>query len=160
MDGNYLAEVPVRRELLRDALMKWAEEAKNVLSYNDSHWVESDLGDIILADGDEIELDFELTQDRLRPVVEPLFQRAIDQAKTLLNRHGLQGSDLDELILVGGPTYSPILREMLAHQIREPNTSVDPMTVVARGAALFASTIPIEDLGEDTSAVVVRLDLG
>lgn len=157
---SYLAEVPVRRELLRDALMKWAEEAKNVLSYNDSHWVESDLGDIILADGDEIELDFELTQDRLRPVVEPLFQRAIDQAKTLLNRHGLQGSDLDELVLVGGPTYSPILREMLAHQIREPNTSVDPMTVVARGAALFASNIPIEDHGEDPSAAVIRLDLG
>ena len=157
---SYLTEVPGRRELLRDALMKWAEEAKNFLSYNDSHWVESDLGDIILADGNEIELDFELTQDRLRPVVEPLFQRAIDQAKTLLNRHGLQGSDLDELILVGGPTYSPILREMLAHQIREPNTSVDPMTVVARGAALFASTIPIEDHGRDTSTAVVRLDLG
>ena len=157
---SYLAEVPVRRELLRDALMRWAEEAKNALSYNDSHWVESDLGDIILKDGDEIELDFELTQERLRPVVAPLFQRAIAKTKVLLSRHGLKGPDLDELILVGGPTYSPILREMLADQIRAPNTSVDPMTVVACGAALYASTIPIEDHGDDQPSAVVRLDLG
>ena len=157
---SYLAEVPVRRELLRDALMKWAEEAKNVLSYNDSHWVESDLGEIILANGDEIELDFEVTQERLRPVVAPFFRRAIDKTKVLLSRHGLEGSDLDELILVGGPTYSPILREMLADQIRSPNTSVDPMTVVARGAALYANTIPIEDHGDDVPSAVVRLDLG
>ncbi|MDE0073951.1 MAG: Hsp70 family protein [Gammaproteobacteria bacterium] len=157
---SYIAEVPARKELLRDALMTWAEQAKNALSSQESHWVESDLNDITLANGDQIELWFELTQERLRPVVEPLFQRAIDKAKTLLNRHGLQGPDLDELILVGGPTYSPILREMLAHQIRAPNTSVDPMTVVARGAALFASTRPIKDHGADKPSVAVRLDLG
>lgn len=157
---SYVAAVPAREKLLRDALMKWAEEAKNALSYDDSHWVESDLGDILLANGEEVELYFELTRERLRPVVEPLFQRAIDKAKTLLARHGLRGSDLDELILVGGPTYSPILREMLAEQIRSPNTSVDPMTVVARGAALFASTISVEDHGGDGPSAVVRLDLG
>ena len=159
IDG-YFAAVPARKKLLRDALMKWAEDAKKALSYDDSHWVESDLGDIILANGDEIELYFELTQERLRPVAAPLFQRAIDKAKTLLSRHGLQGPDLDELILVGGPTYSPILREMLADQVHVPNTSVDPMTVVARGAALFASTISIEDHGDDGRSAVVRLDLG
>ena len=158
---SYVAEVPARKELLRDALMPWAEQAKNALSSQASHWVESDLNDITLANGDAIELWFELTQERLRPAVEPLFQRAIDKATTLLNRHGLQGADLDELILVGGPTYSPILREMLARQIRPPNTSVDPMTVVARGAALYASTIPTEDHGDDDEpSAVVRLDLG
>ena len=157
---SYLAAVPARRTLLRDALMKWAEDAKKALSYDDSHWVESDLGDIILANGDEIELYFELTQERLRPVVAPLFQRAIDKANTLLSRHGLQGTDLDELILVGGPTYSPILREMLADQVHAPNTSVDPLTVVALGAALYGSTIPIEDHGGDEPAAVVRLELG
>ncbi len=156
---SYFAADPARKTLLRDALMKWAEDAKKALSYDGSHWVESTLGDIILANGDEIELYFELTQERLRPVVAPLFQRAIDKAKMLLSRYGLQGPDLDELILVGGPTYSPILREMLADQIRAPNTSVDPMTVVARGAALHGSTIRIEDHGDHEPSAVVRLDL-
>ena len=157
---SYFVEVPARKALLRGALMTWAEEAKNALSSQRSHWVESELDDITLANGNEIELYFELKEERLRPVVEPLFQRAIDKAKALLNRHGLQGPDLDELILVGGPTYSPILREMLAHQIRAPNTSVDPMTVVARGAALYASTISAEDHEDDRPSAAVRLDLG
>mgnify|MGYP006168097119 CR=1 FL=1 len=48
--------------------------------------------------------------------------------------------------MVGGPTYSPILRRMLKEQITDKvDTSVDPMTVVAKGAALFASTISVSD---------------
>ena len=131
--------------MLRDALKRWAEEANTSLSFRESHWVLTELDQpVVLPDGREIELDFEITVDRLRSFVAPIFQRAIDKAKVLLARHGLSGSDLDDLILVGGPTYSPILREMVASQLRPPNTSGDPMTVVARGAALFASTIPLK----------------
>ena len=73
-----------------------------------------------------------------------MFQRAIDKALTLLNRNGLKGSDLAELVLVGGPTMSPILRELITSQIREPNTDVDPMTAVA-GGRRSASTIEVGD---------------
>ena len=164
---EYMAGSAARTNLLRDALGHWAEEANIALSFREAHHVESDLGDFELADGREIDLDFEITRERLRPVVGPIFQRAIDKAKVLLARHGLTGSDLDELILVGGPTYSPILREMLAEQIRPPNTSMDPMTVVAKGAALYASTIAV---GKDLSpashpasadgASILRLEVG
>ena len=44
-------------------------------------------------------------------VVAPIFQKAIDITKELLKRNNLKGSDLGALILVGGPTYSPILRK-------------------------------------------------
>lgn len=164
---EYLAGHPGRTHWLRDALRHWAEEANIALSFREAHHVESDLGDIELADGREIDLDFEITRERLRPVVAPIFQRAIDKAKVLLARHGLSGSDLDELILVGGATYSPILREMLAKQIRPPNTSMDPMTVVAKGAALYASTIAVEkDLwpashsASADGASILRLEVG
>ena len=40
--------------------------------------------------------------------------------------------------------YKPI-RKMLDEQIRKPDLSVDPMTVVAKGAALFASTVEVSD---------------
>jgi molecular chaperone DnaK len=66
-----------------------------------------------------------------------------------LIRNGLNGADLQEVVLVGGPTLSPILREMISEQIRTPNTSVDPMTAVARGAAIFASTIEVGDSVQD-----------
>ncbi|MBL7879904.1 MAG: Hsp70 family protein, partial [Chryseobacterium gambrini] len=51
----------------------------------------------------------------------------------------------------GGPTFSPVVREMLEQQICKPDTSVDPMTVVSKGAALYASTVDIsEEIKEQT----------
>jgi molecular chaperone DnaK len=74
-----------------------------------------------------------------------IFQKSIDTCKHLLERNSLDGNKLDSLILVGGPTYSPILRKMLEEQITKPDISVDPMTVVSKGAALFASTVDVSD---------------
>ena len=136
-----------KKENFRMAMKKWAEETKIKLSYSETHEVVSDLGEIPLEDanGEEIELDFVVTREKMAEAVRPIFQRAIDKSLALLARHGLKGADLDELILVGGPTLSPILREMLADQMKAPNTSVDPMTCVARGAALFASTVILDE---------------
>ena len=156
---EYVAEDPRRKEWLRNALKHLAEEARIALSFRDSHFVESDLDQIELANGEAITLDFRLTRARLQRAVEPIYQRAIDKCQTLLARHGLRGSDLDELILVGGPTYSPIVREMLSAQLRQPNTSVDPMTVVARGAAFYASTIDLEAVSDDGTAATRSHDL-
>ena len=74
------------------------------------------------------------------PVFEPIFQKAIDLSKKLLQKKNLKGSDLDCLILVGGPTYSPILHKMLKDQITSKVNAKNQMTSVAVGAALYAST--------------------
>lgn len=52
----------------------------------------------------------------------------------------MKGSDLDRSILVGGPTYSPILHKMLKDQITSKVNAKNQMTSVAVGAALYAST--------------------
>lgn len=84
-------------------------------------------------------------------VLSPVFQKAVDISKKLLERNNLKGSALNSLILVGGPTFSPIIRKMLEKQICKPDTSVDPMTVVSKGAALYASTVSIsEEIKEQT----------
>jgi molecular chaperone DnaK len=76
-----------------------------------------------------------------------------------LKRNNLSGNSLNELILVGGPTLSPIVREMLEIQIKKPNTNIDPMTVVAQGAAIYASSInnPVEG-DADNSKVQLHID--
>ncbi len=76
----------------------------------------------------------------------PIFQQAIDIVNKLLEKNHLTGEQLGALILVGGPTYSPVLRRMLKEQV-SPNvdTSIDPMTAVACGAALYASTIDVPE---------------
>lgn len=133
-----------KREILRDAVKYYAEQAKNQLSFKPSVDIMSQLDEFGEDDeGEPIELDMVITQEQLADVVSPIFQKAVDIVKGLLERNNLK--DVNSLILVGGPTYSPVLRQMLREQVT-PNvdTSIDPMTAVARGAALFATTQEFE----------------
>ncbi|NRT14797.1 molecular chaperone DnaK [Flavobacterium sp. 28A] len=142
-----------KKQILRNAMKFYAEETKIKLSFNDTHNILSDLGDIPGEDdnGDEFELDITVTQTDMERALAPIFQKAIDISKKLIERNNLKGSSLDSLILVGGPTFSPIVRKMLEKQICKPDTTVDPMTVVSKGAALYASTIDIsEEIKEQT----------
>ncbi len=151
-----------KKEILRNAVTFYAEEAIIQLSFKDSHYILSDVGTLPFQDdnGNEPEIDVLLTQNDLVNVVAPIFQRAIDITKELLMRNNLKGSDLGALMLVGGSTYSPILRRMLKEQITdEIDTSVDPMTVTAKGAALFASTISVSDELKETTRDRTKLQL-
>lgn len=151
-------------QILQDAMKYYAEETKIQLSFNDTHNILSDLGDIPGVDdeGNEFELDITVSQPDLTKVLEPIFQKAINIAIDLLNRNNLSGGNLNSLILVGGPTYSPVLRIMLEKQICRPDTSIDPMTAVAKGAALFAATIDVsEEIKESTrDKSKIQLSLG
>ena len=88
-----------------------------------------------------MELDLTVSQSEVFDVMRPYFQKAVDICKELVNRNHLSSSQINKLILIGGPTHSPLIRQMLKDQIT-PNvdTSIDPMTAVATGAALYAST--------------------
>jgi len=147
-DIQFILDDSNKRSILSNALKRYAEEVKNQLSFKNDYSLVTNLGDLPFEDGngEEPEIDLKITTDQLEEAIKPLFQKAIDITLGLLKRNNLTGADLDKLILVGGPTFSPILRKMLKEQVT-PNvdTSVDPMTVVARGAALFASSIDVED---------------
>lgn len=155
----------VKREVLRDAMKHYAEEAKIQLSFKDTHNILSDLGDIPGTDddGNEFELDITISQTEMGNTVSPIFQKAITICNELLQRNQLSGNNLGALILVGGPTYSPILRKMLKEQVTEKvDTSCDPMTVVAKGAALYASTVNVSDeiIEKGRDKTKIQLGLG
>ena len=149
-----------KKQILRDAMKFYAEQAKNQLSFKDTSDITSQLDEFGEDDEEnEIELDLVITKDQIEPILAPIFQRAVDICKQLLERNNISGSNLDSLILVGGPTYSPVLRAMLKEQIT-PNvdSSIDPMTAVAKGAALYASGIDSEAKQEIKSGTIA-LDL-
>ena len=157
-----LLEDEGKKKILRDALKVFAERAKNKLSFNpvcdDVEYIIGTLGED--EEGEELDLtELVITQEELKDVLSPIFQKAIDIVKDLLKRNNLKGSNLDSLILVGGPTYSPILRDMLKEQVTSKvDTSIDPMTAVAKGAALFASGIDSE-VKEVIKSGTIALDL-
>lgn len=150
-----------KKQVLRDAMKTYAEDAKNQLSFKDHEDIISNLGDLGEdEDGEEIELDLTLTQAQVFDVMRPCFQKAVDICKNLIKRNNLDGSQISNLILVGGPTHSPLIRQMLKEQVT-PNvdTSIDPMTAVATGAALYASTLDAEIQGDEIQLGTVKLDV-
>jgi molecular chaperone DnaK len=147
------------KKLLQDALKRYAEQAKISLSSKNKwdHFLEDFGSD---DDGEEMQVDLTISLEEYEKACEPLFQRAIDICKHLLERNNLTGSDLSSIVLVGGPTFSQTLRRMLKNQISNRiDATVDPMTAVAKGAALFASTknIPDELQKRDTSKAQLTL---
>ena len=128
---------------LREVLKVMAEEAKIVISPRSKKSADIYAKKSLGKDdkGNEIKVDFKITLDDYENAVAPIFQRAIDISKKLLRNNNLKSSDLEMVLLVGGPTLSQTLRKMLKEQLKTKiNTSIDPMTSVAVGAALFASS--------------------
>ena len=151
-----------KKEVLRDAMKTYAEDVKNQLSFKNHEDIISNLGDLGEdEEGEEIEIDITVSQADAFEVMRPYFQKAVDICKNLLERNHLNSSQLDKLILVGGPTHSPLIRQMLREQIT-PNvdTSIDPMTAVATGAALYASTLDADVNEEDFTFETIKLEIG
>jgi len=143
----------------RNALKGLAEEAKIWLSKNQDYSIVSDEPIGYDDDKREIEIDIKISLDDYRQVTGPIYQRAIDLTKQLTERNNLNINDLQTIILVGGPTYSQTLRGMLQDQLGHIDFSVDPMTVVAQGAALYASTrdIPLTFQTRDKAKIQLTL---
>ncbi|MCH5217511.1 MAG: Hsp70 family protein [Muribaculaceae bacterium] len=150
LQGNYdideYLEDENRKEILRDALKTWAEEVKNQLSFNTEYSLYVDAGDFGEdASGEEMEIDLLITQQDLYKAIQPIFQKAVDICKNIIKRNNLSKEQLAKIILVGGPTHSPLIRRMLKEQVSENvDSSIDPITAVAIGASLYASTIDNE----------------
>lgn len=163
---NYAIEgilaVPEKKEILQEAMKTYAEEAKNQSSFQTSWDILSNLGDLGNDDnGEEIELDLTITQEQAFASMHPFFQKAVDICKKLLEQNNMTGDQLNKLILVGGPTHSPLVRDMLREQITaNVDTSIDPMTAVAVGAALYASTIDAKASTSSAMTGTLQLSLG
>lgn len=159
IDG-YLAN-PEEKEILREAMKTYAEEIKNELSFKDRYSLYVDPGDLGEdEDGEEYEIDLTVTKEEVYDAIRPLFQKAVDICKDLLNRNNLTSNQLGKLILVGGPTHSPLVRQMLKEQVTtNVDSSINPMTAVAEGAALYASTIDNEIKEEDLKTEDIVLDI-
>lgn len=131
-----------------------AEEAKIALSFNDCVDIETDLGDDYGNDdlGMPLSLSISITAEELERISAPIYQKAIDITTALLERNNINRERLGALILVGGPTHSPILRSMLREQVTTHiDTSIDPMTCVAAGAAIYGSTVEVPENIADTT---------
>ena len=93
------------------------------------------------ADGPK-HLTLTLTRAKFEQLAEPVFQRLTGPCKACLADAKLSSGDVDEVILVGGSTRIPKVRELVKEIFgKEPNKSVNPDEVVAIGAAVQGAII-------------------
>jgi molecular chaperone DnaK len=87
-------------------------------------------------------LNIKLTRAKLEALVDDLIQRTIEPCRNALKDAGLKGSEINEVILVGGMTRMPKVIEAVKQFFgKEPNRSVNPDEVVAVGAAIQAGVL-------------------
>ncbi|MCL7394758.1 MAG: molecular chaperone DnaK [Thaumarchaeota archaeon] len=83
-----------------------------------------------------------LTRAKLEELVRPIVERCAGPMRQALADAKLRPEDIDKIILVGGPTRMPIVREFVKNFMgKEPERGIDPMECVAMGAAIQGAII-------------------
>jgi molecular chaperone DnaK len=96
-------------------------------------------------DGAPLDVDLVLTRATLEGLCAPLIDRSIEVCRRLLAGHGLAASQLGRIVLVGGPTVMPSLRARVKDALGVRfGEGLDPMTLVAQGAAIYAATAGLD----------------
>jgi molecular chaperone DnaK (HSP70) len=127
-----------------------AEQAKFVLSDQPYARIEEEY--LLEHEGTAIHLSLELSRVDYEDMIADYINITIDAVHIALKGAKLTASDIDEIVLVGGSTRTPCVRERLFNDFGfEPHSEVDPDLCVAMGAAIQAAMIN----GQNVNAVLV-----
>lgn len=131
-------------------LSRAAEQAKIELSTES--YVRISEEHLVNIDGIGLHLDEELGRYEYQQLIESLIEKTKDSVQTALREADMLSKDIDELILVGGATRTPLVSEMLYELTdKMPLTVINPDQAVAIGAALQAARIA----GQKTGRILV-----
>ncbi|MEE9275839.1 MAG: Hsp70 family protein, partial [bacterium] len=83
-----------------------------------------------------------LTRAEMEEILRPIAERTLAPCRRALADAGLEAGEVDEVVLVGGSTRMPLVRELVRKMFgREPHASINPDEVVAQGAAVQADIL-------------------
>ncbi|HLA34840.1 MAG TPA: Hsp70 family protein [Rhodocyclaceae bacterium] len=131
-------------------LIRAAENAKIALS--DQPYVMINEEYIAEKDGVPVHLTLELSRNAYEEMIAPYIDETLDAVHIALKGANLTVSDLDEILLVGGATRTPLIQQRLEDELKlQPRSEIDPDLCVAMGAAIQAGVIA----GAQTPTVLV-----
>jgi len=131
-------------------LTRAAEEAKFLLSEQPYAQIEEEY--LLEHEGAAVHVSLELSRMAYEEMIEDYINATIDATHIALKGAKLTVAEIDEIILVGGSTRTPCIRERLLNEFGfEPHSEVDPDLCVAMGAAIQAAMIA----GQEVDTVLV-----
>jgi len=145
---------PMALQRLKEA----AERAKHELSVAKKSEVH--LPFLTAAGGSPLHLTREMTRSELEELCTPLVERSLEPCRKALSDADLSVADVDEVVLVGGMTRMPLVKEKVTEFFgKQPHQGVNPDEVVAVGAAVQGGVLT-GDIEEVVLLDVTPLSLG
>ena len=114
-------------------LLYKAEEAKKELSLKEKVFVEIEVESKFL--------EFEITRQRFNELIHPKVEETIKLTKNLLEKNHISNDLIERIILVGGTTYIPYIKEVLQDNFNtKVDSEIDPTVAIMVGASYYAGT--------------------
>ena len=136
INGLDLAKDPIALQRIKAS----AERAKIELS--SSQQTEINEPYIAMANGAPVHLTLKITRAKLESLVEDLISKTIEPCRTAISDAGVNVSDIDDVILVGGQSRMPKVQDKVKEFFgKEPRKDVNPDEAVAVGAAIQGSVL-------------------
>ena len=135
-EGIDLSKDPLALQRIKEA----SEKAKKELSFTNQ--VEINLPFITSDSAGPKHLSYSLSRSMLEELVEEYIKKSIEITKQTIEECGLQISEIEEVVLVGGQTRMPKIQEEVKKLFdKKPNKEINPDEVVAIGAAVQAGIL-------------------
>jgi molecular chaperone DnaK len=141
LPDNFQAD-PRWKRLTGIARLK-AEQAKIGLSATEQEVIFAAEEEIRAQDGSGTPIFLELPLHRrdLETLIRPRIAETVHLSRKLLAANSFKPEDIDRIVMIGGPSKMPLVREIVGHELGiVVDIGVDPMTAVAAGAAIFAES--------------------
>lgn len=114
--------------------------------------------------GRPVDLDLEIARQEYEGIVGPLIDRSLAVCLALVEKCRATPDEIGRVVFVGGPTLTPVVRRRIGDAFGGRIASgIDPMTAVARGAALYAATTgldarPARPVDPSPAGLAVRIE--
>jgi molecular chaperone DnaK len=120
-----------------------AEQAKIELSTRDTTviYLSEDDARVQDDDGSDIFVEVEVSRGEYENLIREQVAQTVDLCRKMLKANGLSNEDIDRIVFIGGPSKTPMIRDLVSRELGVPGDhKTDPMTAVARGAAIFCES--------------------
>jgi molecular chaperone DnaK len=130
-------DTPFEHEIREERIRSKARAAKEELSNRATTAVDITIPFLMTIGGESKDIETTLTQTEFESMTEDLLQETADPIYTALDDSGLSMHEIDEVLLVGGSTRMPQVKELVQSIFdQEPKQRVNPDEAVAAGAAV------------------------